>query len=47
MNDINTTLSATNKKINLGIVMLLRSSSRSLDFRIPNNDANILLIHII
>ena len=35
------------KKINLGMLKLLRSSSRSLDERTPINEANILLNHIL
>jgi hypothetical protein len=47
MKDIKTAFKVRNKIINLGILKLLRSSSRSLDERTPINEANILLNHIL
>ena len=47
INEMNAMFNRINKTMNLDRVNLLKSSSKSLDLRMPSNEANILLIHII
>ena len=44
---IKTTFKVINRKINLGMLRLLRSFSKSFEVRTPINEANILLSHIL
>jgi hypothetical protein len=44
---INTTFKVINRIINLGIVRLLKSFSKSFEVRTPINEASILLNHIL